>query len=524
MVKAANISPSVLQAVDPWFWSYVNQIQLVKGSFSLEGHEFQRDMMQSFDEAPIRVVIKATQMTITESAVLEVLHGMIHRKYPLGVLYLFPTADDVTDFSASRFQPLIRNNPATIGSYIEDTNRANLKKIGGGFLFFRSGRLHQTVQKSMKASARLAGIPADHAVFDEYDLMDMKAEEWVDGRMQHSEVKTKFFLSNPTIPDYGIDKKWQITDQRQRFLKCRHCGAWTCLEQTFPDCLITINNHVIRACQKCKKEIYPVDGEWVAAKPSLSRDAIGWQISHLNSSFVDPANILARFKDPNTDLGTFYRLTLGQAYIEATNRLSIEEVLALCGSDGIASSDSGPCFMGVDQGKDLHVVIGKKHPQAFGQIVHLGIYKDWEELDSLMSNFNVIRCVVDALPETRNARAFAERHKDRVYLNYYNEHQKGSYAWNEREYIVQCNRTESLDSSHKEISEEALYLPKKCEVTELFAEHLHNTAKKLEEDEETGSKRYVYVKLGPDHFRHAYNYEAIARQNMPDLLFPEFGD
>jgi hypothetical protein len=37
-------------------------------------------------------------------------------------------------------------------------------------------------------------------------------------------------------------------------------------------------------------------------------------------------------------------------------------------------------------------------------------------------------------------------------------------------------------------------------------------AKKLEEDEETGSKRYVYVKLGPDHFRHALNYEAMARQ------------
>jgi hypothetical protein len=47
-------------------------------------------------------------------------------------------------------------------------------------------------------------------------------------------------------------------------------------------------------------------------------------------------------------------------------------------------------------------------------------------------------------------------------------------------------------------------------------------AKKLEEDDETGSKRYVYVKLGPDHFRHAYNYEAMARQNCPVLLFPEF--
>jgi len=44
----------------------------------------------------------------------------------------------------------------------------------------------------------------------------------------------------------------------------------------------------------------------------------------------------------------------------------------------------------------------------------MGVYKDWEELDRMMKNFNILRCVVDALPETRNARAFAESHKGRV--------------------------------------------------------------------------------------------------------------
>jgi len=35
--------------------------------------------------------------------------------------------------------------------------------------------------------------------------------------------------------------------------------------------------------------------------------------------------------------------------------------------------------------------------------------------------------------------------------------------------------------------------------------------KKIQEDEDSGQKRYVYVKLGPDHFRHAFNYECMAR-------------
>jgi len=184
------------------------------------------------------------------------------------------------------------------------------------------------------------------------------------------------------------------------------------------------------------------------------------------------------------------------------------------------SQDPGPCFMGVDQGSDLHVVIGKRGHQSKGEIVHLGVYKDWEELDGLMKAFHVSRCVVDALPETRNARAFAQRHKGKVYLDFYNEHQKGSYAWNDADLTVSCNRTESLDASGKEITDQALILPKECAVVKTFAEHLHNTAKRLEEDEATGSKRYVYVKLGADHFRHAFNYEAMARQNSPVFLFP----
>ena len=69
-----------------------------------------------------------------------------------------------------------------------------------------------------------------------------------------------------------------------------------------------------------------------------------------------------------------------------------------------------------------------------------------------------------------------------------------------------------------------IVLPKECEIVREFAEHLHNVAKRLEENEETGSKRYVYVKLGPDHFRHAFNYEAMARGTLLHMLFPELDD
>jgi hypothetical protein len=337
-------------------------------------------------------------------------------------------------------------------------------------------------------------------------------------RMAHSQYREVMQLSNPTLPDYGIDKAFQITDQRYWLLKCGKCGKYTSLVETFPDCLVEQKGRVIRLCQNCRNcELNPSNGKWVARCPSI-KDKRGYHYSQLLSHFVDPADILQQFRTTN-NLTDFYNLKIGIAYVEAENRLSQQEVLALCGSDGISGSDSGPCFMGVDQGKDLHVNIGKKHPHKAGQVVHIGIYKDWDEMDMLMNRFNVSRCVVDALPETRNARAFAERFKGKVFLNYYNEHQKGQYKWNEKDLTVSCNRTESLDASHNEIMKGGIILPKECEIVREFAAHLHNTARKLQEDEETGSKRYVYVKLGPDHFRHAFNYECMARQHALGSLF-----
>jgi len=453
--------------------------------------------------------MKAAQLGLTSLAMLRSIYGARYRGFK-GILYLFPSRSDVIDFSKGRVTPLIEDNPDTIGSWIRETDAANIKQVWSAFLYFRG----------MRSRAGLKSVPIDFTIMDELDEAPPNAIDMAMERMAHSEFKEVLKLSNPTLPDYGIDKAFQETDQRYWLLKCEKCGEWTCLEDTFPDCLVTINGHVIRACQKCNAELNPSIGQWVAKKPGIA-DKRGYHYSQLFSHFVDPGAILHQFRTTN-NLTDFYNLKIGIAYVEAQNRLSVQEVLALCGSDGIASQDTGPCYMGVDQGKDLHIVIGKKHSQKAGKIIHLEIYKDWEELDQLMRNFHVSRCVVDALPETRNARAFAERHKGKIYLDYYNEYQKGSYAWNEKELIVQCNRTESLDASHREIMEQSIILPRECELTQEFAKHLHNVAKKLEEDEESGSKRYVYVKLGPDHFRHAFNYECMARQNAPNLLFPEY--
>jgi len=514
-----------IMAIDAWSWAFYNQLDLVSCTFGKTGFEFQGGYMQS--DARRKCVRKATQMAYTESEVIDALHGCVYQIYPKGVLYLFPNKDVVTDFSASRFKPLIQSNYNIIGKYVKDTNRANLKEIGTGFLYFRSANLPRYVHHTHKSSAALKSIPVDKVVFDEFDEMDMGSRGLAIERMAQSSIKKEVYLANPTLTDYGIDRIYEVeSDRRAWMIKCQKCGKYTCLETSFPECLERLSNgKVIRLCMSCRdREIYPKDGQWIPRNPDRSKWMEGYWISHLNNIHTDPAEILATYEKlawmKPYEVTHFWNLTMGIGYIEAQNRLTIEQVLELCGSDGIPNSDDGPCSMGVDQGNNIHAVIGRPTIDG-GKIVYLGIHKDWSELDSLMNHFNVVSCVVDALPEQRNARAFAERFKGRIYLNYYNERQKGSYAWNEKELIVQCNRTESLDNSHNQIMDKTIILPKQCEATINFAEHLHAVAKKIEEDQQSGSKRYVYIKLGDDHFRHAFNYECMARGNMPGPFSPD---
>jgi len=493
---------SSLHVVKP-FHEWVDGITLDGRQFTYKNHEYLREPYQ--DAHIDQTELKATQMGLTSKAMLRVMYGARYGNYR-GILYLFPSKSDVTDFSKGRINALIDDNPE-IESWLKDTDSANIKRVWNSFLYLRG----------MKSRVGLKSIPVDFIVFDELDEAPQKAVDMAYERMAHSEFKEQLKLSNPTLPDYGVDKFFQQTDQKYWLLKCPKCNHYTDLVGTFPKeankdvpTIIEHKGRVIRACEKCHAELNPSVGQWVAKHPSIT-DKRGYQYSQLWSHFVDPAEILHMYRttDNLTDL---FNLKIGIAWVEAENRLSVQDSLRLCADHGIENQDPGPCFMGVDQGKDLHVVIGKRCPGEEDKIIHIGVYRDWEELDRLMDNFNVSRCVVDALPETRNAREFAKKHKDRVWLSYYNIHQKGSYAWNDKEFIVASNRTESLDASHKQISNRKIILPRENDMVRMFAEQLHNVAKKLEEDEETGSKRYVYIKLGPDHFRHAFNYETMARQ------------
>ena len=500
-------------------WPIVENIILDGKPFTFKKHEYLIEPYK--DDHPFQVEIKATQLGLTSKALLRCMYGCRYKNYR-GILYLFPSRSDVTDLSKTRLTPLIEDNPDTIGQWVKDTDAANVKKIWNTFLYLRG----------MRSRIGIKSIPIDFEVFDELDEAPQNAVEMALERMAHSDSGDLLFLSNPTLPEYGIDKLFQSTDMKYFLLKCPHCNEYNNLVDTFPDCLQTIRGITIRACSKCGKELDTSIGEWVAKRPSIT-ERRGRQYSQLyaQTRITSPEFILNKFRTTD-NLTDFYNLKIGIAYVDAQNRLSVEEVLACCGNAGMLSDSDEGCFMGVDQGNHLHVVIGKPHEKRRGEIIYvdslLGNNNDdrnddsgWKQLDSLMKRFKVMRCVVDALPNTKSARSFAERFPGRVFMCYYSEYQRGCYKWNEKDMTVYANRTESLDSSHKDITEMNVVLPRSSDIMRMFATQMHNTAKRLETDEDTGSQRYVYLKLGADHYRHAFSYCMMALKDSPKLIFPE---
>jgi hypothetical protein len=462
--------------------------------------------------------IKGAQIGASEINVLKTLHGMVHGRYNQGALYLFPTRDDVGDFSKARFDPLIEQNPF-IGAYVHNTNDSkNIKRIGKGHLYLRGARATKKVGGTKKTSSQLKSISVDRVVFDEFDEMEESMIALARYRVAHSDHKELIYLGTPTIPDYGIDKLYQNSDQRVWMVECPSCGKEASLDLEFPASIRRrLDGTAYRCCIHCKAEVHPSKGRWDAQVPSKSDTLVGWWISQLNSLYVDPTDILDMYEDPPYgNLSEVMNSTLGRAHIPAENRLTHADVYSCCGDDPMLNKHEGPTCMGVDVGTDLHVVIAQKLTRKTMKVIKVGRYKSFNDLHDLARDFNVKSAVIDLFPEKRKVVEFQKNENFSVFGCNYVETRTGQIAWDEKDHIIKGNRTEICDMTHELVSSPGhLVLPRRNSEIDEFTKEVCNIAKILDEDPDTGAKMFRYKKLSVnDHYRHALNYCLLASERV----------
>ncbi len=522
MIDIANpkLNEQLMQA-DAGYWAVACGVKLQAGKFTFHGREYQVEPMASV--ARRRCYLKATQFFgATEMEVLKDLHGMIKGIYLLGVAHIFPTNDEVGEFSKSRFKPLIQANRSSIGKHVKNvaggTDTTSLKKIRDAFLFLRGARLSQKVGDSTEStSSKTAGFSVDKCVFDEVDYMDTDVIEKYKGRMGDSPHKEEVYLGNPSHEDFGIDLIFKQSDQRYWFRKCS-CGHWTCAEKSFPSCVkIRKDGTGYIGCDKCGKEILVWNGagsaEWVPDFPDKSNYMHGYMGSQLMSPRVDPAEILEDFVNPPFgNLADVYRLRLGRAYSNQDEKLRKGDVLANCGPDAPAHSHKGPCAMGVDVGKIKHVVIGTKVDNKRFEVIRTCKVKSFQDVYDLARRYNVKSTVIDIRPYEDEARAYQKQSRHRTFLCEYSDTQITDSSFNDNTGVVKVHRTGIFDQTHRLIMNGNIKLPRRCPETEEFARQCCNCAKFEEKDKRRGIIVYRYRPTGDrqEHFRNALNYFVLA--------------
>lgn len=454
------------------------------------------------DESPSVVVRKSSQTRISMTMILRFLHRVA--KLGLNGIYYFPTDAAMYPFEKGRIKPLIDKNER-LSQLVRSTDSTQVKQIGMAFAYFLG----------LKGKTQKESITADHLVFDEFDLMAPNDVEIGEQRVEASEYKYIDYIGNPTIPDYGIDWKFQQSDQKFWGMKCPHCSMWNIfLGEEKPKFDPAWIEQGFLACQKCRKDLDSRVGAWIPRISDYKGQYSGYQVTRLFAKNVDYPRILRQYRT-NLNRANFFNRVLGLPWSDKSSKIEKEHVLKMCDpSIGMATKgEETTAGIDVNPVAGHHMVVSRPSKHKIREIIWMGILESMEEVDAKLGQFGVEKFVIDAQPDLEGARKLCQRHRSAGWLCYYSDTQKDSANWDEDHKKVTVNRTESMDSSQRLLRDLSLVLPRRSPLVEVFAEHAANTARVIETNEENGQQTARYVQLGsdrPDHFRHAFNYDVLA--------------
>lgn len=467
---------------------------------------------------------KAAQMGFTEMCLNRCFYAIDIEG--TSVLYVLPTEGDSSDFSTSRFDPALELSEH-LRLLFSDVKNVGLKRAGGSCLFVRGS----------KSKSKLKSVPAGQMFFDEVDEMDQANITLAFERMSGQIKRQAWMISTPTISGKGINRFYEQSTQEHFFFKCPSCNRQT--ELVFPECLVItgesandprlVDSHIV--CKECKA-LLPHEGKpemlksgiWVPGKSD--RLTVGYHVNQLYSCRLEPwkiAQLWLNAQTNPTDEQEFYNSKMGVTHAVKGAQLTEKDVEdAIGGYQKQQVSPNGSFItMGVDVGSWIHYEIDQYtfskarmtndiNLLASCRVLTEGKVRDFEELDILMRQYNVLSCVIDNQPDTRKALEFANRFHGRVHLCIYGNGTAGkNVKLHTEEPKVTVDRTNWLDVSLGRYRNNSIKLP--VDVSQEYKTHMTAPIRVYKRDQ-NGNPYGVYESVKDDHFAHARNYAEIALQ------------
>lgn len=261
------------------------------------------------------------------------------RNKHIDVGYILPTVEMVQKFVGSKVNRISQQNPI-ISEWMKDKDSITQKQIDENYIHYLGA---QTDRSAIMLSL-------DMLVADEYDKAPQEILEIYDSRLQHSKFGYKWVFSNPTIPDFGVDRFWAMSDKKKWHVK-HSCGETFVLDESCIDYTAEIYR-----CPDCKGEITDEErrlGEWVST-------AEGEWSGYWIPLWINPeksAKTIAEYKRTKTK-EYFSNFVAGLPYVNPNDALS-QQALTKCLSNE-TNLQEGRTIIGLDTGHNLHYTMMNK--------------------------------------------------------------------------------------------------------------------------------------------------------------------
>lgn len=467
------ITPQEAEKTSIPFFLFNHEIKSESGSvLDFKKHPFLLDIYR--DVTPFQAVRKAAQVGFSTLAIIKSL--WLAKQKGLQIIYTLPSAHDVQEFVGSKIDPIINQNPI-FQEWVENKDTVSQKKVGDGFVHFRG-----TVSERSTIS-----ITADLLCIDEIDRSDLKNVEQYDSRLQHSAYKWKWHFSNPSVPNVGVDKAWQISDQKHYMYRCSGCSRdqYLTMENVKPQGIL---------CTHCGKEIERTSaGRWV--QKYQNRDVSGYWISLLMCPWVSAADILKMQKTKSPDY--FDNFVLGQPHIGTGNVVTRDTITRNLVDE--ANDMSGQIVIGVDTGVEICVVASNNQGIFYYDKVHA-----YDELEYLLKRWPKSIMVIDQGGDIIGPRQLKDKYPGRVFLCFFRQDRKteGIITWGKgsESWTVIADRNKLMQLVIDELTDRRWPIFGREEDYEDYIEHWLHIYRASIEDKVLQRMRDVWMRTDRDDF------------------------
>jgi len=382
-------------------------------------------------------------------------------------------------------------------------------------------------------------ISADFLMHDELDLSPEDMIALYQSRLQNSEMKMTQRFSTPSFKGFGIDRGFQLSDQREYVIKCEACNhhqipLFTPAFVYIPDFkfdvsdfadltaaqIATLNTQdAYVRCDKCSARLDLANAdlrEWVAKYPSRTL-VRGYQIRPFSTSRLDPAYVFQQLVHYQSlgFLRGWYNTVIGEAYTDANAQLQRGDIEACMQGPRVPEvPTSRRVYIGVDVGFVCHLTLSFDDDDGnpvffYFEVVPIGALED--RVRDLRKIYNIVQGCVDRFPFEPNADALRTVTNDLVMPVQYRGTAALAPVRDELGHITHysANRTYILDRVQSLVGHRGLVLTGYGDQRETLITHLTDNVRKEEPDY---SATWLKSPSGTDHYFHSIALNLLARR------------